>query len=938
MEILWTGGNPEQRQLWLEGLENLLNLPLDDIPFTEEVHFLSPSAMNPTGEAATPFAETIWSSGQPFGTIQVRNDAPGFGKSDAGLIAEAQGYGVKYNARLHFHETAVHETGHAVFQAIAPTYQKQIAALFGVSNHAAELFPEGKEWKDRPGEAIAEVFKEAFLPSSLRVFPNRTNIQLSYSEYPRFRRLVREGLEHFSYEVEEGEEKEIIPPSSINLFAGLKNQDVVGGAGKEAEGLFTEVHVNESGENQGWVGLFEIPQTEFADRPESENSATSVYEAWVPDGTVISASKTIPAKVFEEYEAYKINDGVLGEPYGEPYSFELLPDLESALDPYSSEGDEFSARPAQWVHFLLLFRFNRWKDPSESPDHSKLMEWVWRKSTIPLFLAEHNVEHLGSSNIPFRFRTLEKRPKESEKGEHYAAVPLFEEEENGLYCYNLARLNRKIEFSITVDKYFTKTKVCNGVVYRHVKLEFLTLNHFPEAPDKTKMEATQLSWIPSKLIVVPKCVEPCQRPDAKTGVSTAKRLEQGYPTLQPTSIFTEATNKAFTNSPATLESFGAEQAVLRTLMTAPGTYDLDRYFGSDIPATSAVLPVMPYYLDHMRKRGEKLVVSLRVGASAMTDLFFSETEEDSGGGIVESFFKPYFWSRAHEHGYQEPILIYLQKVLEEESGRYFPPGVPLRSYVDDYLAGKPGLGNMEEFFFNTSNIAESGGAMEALRLIEEGHGNFEESWFFETGRVKAEEFWKARLGLELDRSYRIRVRGVWEMEDGSPQVTAYRELTWSGKNVVRSIPEDRPGDEHPRNSGWYTDGSGDMNDAIRMEWARAEDVYWEGKDALMFEIPVGAKRFRGLNMAVRMRQEIVEISRIVSAFEPPLISLIVSPYSRTTIPTIDLWSFPLTGYNDCGGETIVGKPIPIPIGDAIAEGQSNGRTVSRGRVQGHQNS
>jgi hypothetical protein len=230
MEIVFSGGTAEQWALWREALENLLNLPLGALPLTQHVAFVNPASVDPAETASTPFAATYWEPEALEGEVKVRNDAPGFGNDDAGLIAEAQSMGLTYDARRHFHETAAHETGHCVFAALPEEFRLRIAGLLGAKTIATkELFPASAEWKDRIGEAIAETFKEAFLPSRFRVFPARTSIRLTYARYPLFRLLVREGLAARGGEiippVEEGNSA-LSVPSGVAEAAGPRSGKV----------------------------------------------------------------------------------------------------------------------------------------------------------------------------------------------------------------------------------------------------------------------------------------------------------------------------------------------------------------------------------------------------------------------------------------------------------------------------------------------------------------------------------------------------------------------------------------------------------------------------------------------------------------------------------------------------------------------------------------
>lgn len=188
MELTFTNGSDQQQSLWREALHKLLHLPFDELPLGVTITFVDPASL---GGKQTTLAETTWTYGSNESTTQVRNDAPGFaGAPD--LVALAASMGLTYDATKHFHETAAHETGHSAFAALPEENRIAIAQMFGASSDSVEeLFPESKAWEDRPGEAIAETFKEAFLPRRYRVFPNRTNIHIGYDKFPEFRRLFR---------------------------------------------------------------------------------------------------------------------------------------------------------------------------------------------------------------------------------------------------------------------------------------------------------------------------------------------------------------------------------------------------------------------------------------------------------------------------------------------------------------------------------------------------------------------------------------------------------------------------------------------------------------------------------------------------------------------------------------------------------------------------
>jgi hypothetical protein len=221
MDFVFTNGSAVQQDLWASSLNLLNHLPNNAIPITVTVTFEPPTEIGQTA-----FAETTSTYDSPEAATKVRNDAPGFGDADQGLIAEAAAWGLRWEQRRFYTETAIHELGHALYAALPEKFRLAIARMFGAkSDDPAEINPEGKDWHDRVSEAIAETFKEAFLPSRHRVFPNRTNLKLDYSEYPAFRRLFREGVETIPAEsgVPIGEQMASLP--LIESFTNLEEEE-----------------------------------------------------------------------------------------------------------------------------------------------------------------------------------------------------------------------------------------------------------------------------------------------------------------------------------------------------------------------------------------------------------------------------------------------------------------------------------------------------------------------------------------------------------------------------------------------------------------------------------------------------------------------------------------------------------------------------------------
>lgn len=190
MDLEFVSATDQQREIWQRSLHSLLHLPFEQIPLDQRVEFVDPSEV--TGKGETDLAITTFTYDSDSSVVKVRNDAPSYSAADLGLEELAAKYGIGYTGVIHFFETAAHETGHSFYAALPHESRVAIAQMFGAkSDDIAELFPHDRAWEDRIGEAIADTFKEAFLPARLRVFPNRTNISIPYSLYGKFRNYFR---------------------------------------------------------------------------------------------------------------------------------------------------------------------------------------------------------------------------------------------------------------------------------------------------------------------------------------------------------------------------------------------------------------------------------------------------------------------------------------------------------------------------------------------------------------------------------------------------------------------------------------------------------------------------------------------------------------------------------------------------------------------------
>lgn len=288
MEYKFLNGNSTQQQLWERAPDLLMHMPRASLPVRIEVSFEPPEDIGQTA-----FAETTWEYDSSLSTTKVRNDAPGFASADAGMISEAAALGLTYNARRFFNETAIHELGHSLFAALPQAVRIAIAAMFGASGDSeAELAPPGSDWHDRIIEAIAETFKEAFMPRRHRVFGNRTNLHISYSRYPEFRALFRRGAEEAGGTLGPGETK--IPKNDLDvvLQGGVRNQasHLVG---------FGEMDVIQG--NGGFSKTFSSIAPDYAGLSVQIGieSFINLHGVWLPDGATYEFPLVIPASALD---------------------------------------------------------------------------------------------------------------------------------------------------------------------------------------------------------------------------------------------------------------------------------------------------------------------------------------------------------------------------------------------------------------------------------------------------------------------------------------------------------------------------------------------------------------------------------------------------------------------------------------------------------------
>lgn len=176
MNITFLNGTTEQHDAVREALGDLLHLDTDTVfSFPWDIDFVP----NPVSDPAVHHAFAVTELIPAHPVTHFRDDFPRFSPVDT--------YGSPASAR----QAVIHELGHAAEANLATDVQEMVAALFGATQ--ATLYPTDRAWEDRPGEGMAETFKDAFLPQALRATPNSTNVKIPIPKYAELRRLFRSG-------------------------------------------------------------------------------------------------------------------------------------------------------------------------------------------------------------------------------------------------------------------------------------------------------------------------------------------------------------------------------------------------------------------------------------------------------------------------------------------------------------------------------------------------------------------------------------------------------------------------------------------------------------------------------------------------------------------------------------------------------------------------
>lgn len=180
MNLTLIGGTGQQRQ-WFEEALRRITYPLDSL----EVNVTVTWPVEPSLPGHREFACTSTPDGINF-ALEIRESLDTSTMSD-------------YSGRLFYEETVVHEMAHVITfamttteerEALTPMFYKTVQGEGLVRGTAPDLNPADKDWGDRIQETMAEVVKDAIMPSTYRDYDNRTNWLLDKAQYEAFMHAI----------------------------------------------------------------------------------------------------------------------------------------------------------------------------------------------------------------------------------------------------------------------------------------------------------------------------------------------------------------------------------------------------------------------------------------------------------------------------------------------------------------------------------------------------------------------------------------------------------------------------------------------------------------------------------------------------------------------------------------------------------------------------
>lgn len=187
MDITYDSSLSAQQRQWFKDGVSRLSYPLDSVAATVTVE----AVPEPTTPGHQDAMCTLDEGGGVF-TIQVRDNLD---DPDAPINAGRQG-----DLKLLFQESAAHEVGHvvAISNIDSDPLKTTVAAMFVKHGATGEGVAEGTladwspdaPWEDRIEEAVAEVFKDSFLPPTARQTDNQTNWELKPGSFDAFMAIL----------------------------------------------------------------------------------------------------------------------------------------------------------------------------------------------------------------------------------------------------------------------------------------------------------------------------------------------------------------------------------------------------------------------------------------------------------------------------------------------------------------------------------------------------------------------------------------------------------------------------------------------------------------------------------------------------------------------------------------------------------------------------